>query len=69
MELINAVLIAGPLGFLIRDRRGSLGLWLGIWAVVLPIQTIVVSNDSGLDALYWVFNAGILALGPFRPFP
>ncbi len=63
MELINAVLIAGPLGFRIRDRRGSLGLWLGIWAVVFPIQTIVVSNDSGLDALYWVFNAGILALG------
>lgn len=63
MELINAVLIAGPLGFLVRSRKASLGVWVGIWAIVFPIQTVVVSNDSGLDALYWVINAAILALG------
>ena len=63
MELINAVLIAGPLGHLVRDHRRSLGLWLGIWVFVFPIQTVNVSSDSGLDALYWVVNAGILTLG------
>ena len=66
MELINALVLAGPLGWLIRDRRRSLGLWLAVWAVVLPIQTVVVarsSSDDVTDPLYVVFNAGILALG------
>ena len=65
MELINAVVLAGPLGYLMRDRRRSLGLWLVVWAVVLPIQTIVVqrASDDARDTLYVVFNAGILALG------
>ena len=65
MELINALVLAGPLGFLIRDRRRSLGVWLAVWAVVMPIQTIVVvrSSDDASDPLYPVVNAAILALG------
>ncbi|MDX6647376.1 MAG: hypothetical protein QOK40_3103 [Miltoncostaeaceae bacterium] len=63
MELINALAIAAPLGFLVRDRRLSLGAWLGIWAVVFPVQTVVVQSNDELDALYFVFNALILALG------
>ncbi len=40
-------------------------LYLALWAVVFPIQTIVVfsESDDGSDVLYWVFNALILALG------
>ena len=63
MELIAAILLAGPLGYFVR--RGLLA-YLLIWAVVFPIQTVVVYADtdpSGNDALYWVFNAVILALG------
>lgn len=65
MELIAAVLIAGPLGYLVRGRRHALLAYLGLWVVVLPIQTIVVFSESGADdnALYWVFNALILTGG------
>jgi peptidoglycan/LPS O-acetylase OafA/YrhL len=65
VELINALVLAGPLGYLVRDRRRSLGLWLAVWVVVLPIQTVVVarSSDDASDPLYVVFNAGFLALG------
>jgi hypothetical protein len=65
VELINAVLVAGPLGYLIPGRARSLWLWLGLWAVVFPIQTVVVFHESGdgSDILYWVFNALILAGG------
>jgi hypothetical protein len=63
MELIAAILLAGPLGYF--ARRGLL-LYLVVWAVIFPIQTVVVYSDSdpsGNDALYWVFNALILAFG------
>lgn len=63
MELIAAVLIAGPLGFFVSQRRRALIAYLGLWAVIFPIQCVVVSNDSGIDALYWVFNAVILVAG------
>jgi hypothetical protein len=65
MELINALVLAGPLGFLVRDRRRSLAAWLAVWVVVLPIQTVVLhrASEDSIDALYPVVNAGILALG------
>jgi hypothetical protein len=65
VELINAVLIAGPLGYLVPGRARGLWLWLALWAIVFPIQTVVVYRESsdGQDALYWVFNALILAGG------
>src|SRR5437764_3438856 len=63
MELINALLAAGPLGYLVRDRRVSLGVWLGIWAVVFPIQTVVVWGNGDGDPVYFLFNALILGLG------
>ncbi len=66
MELIAAVLLAGPLGYFAKSRKQGLILYLLLWAVIFPIQTIVVFNDtasSGDDWLYWVFNALILAGG------
>ncbi|HEY1357194.1 MAG TPA: hypothetical protein VGF21_02715 [Thermoleophilaceae bacterium] len=65
MELIAAVLIAGPVGYFAPTRRHGLLCYLGVWAVVFPIQTVVVFSASGDgdDVLYWVFNALILALG------
>jgi hypothetical protein len=64
MELILAVLIAGPVGYFTSTRRRGLVTYLALWAFVFPIQTVVVySMDDGGSALYWVFNAAILGLG------
>jgi hypothetical protein len=65
MELILAILVAGPVGYLTATRRRGIVIYLAAWAVVFPIQTLVVYSmgDSGSDALYWVFNALILTGG------
>jgi hypothetical protein len=66
MELIAAILLAGPLGYFAPTRRQALVRYLVAWAVIFPIQTVVVWTDtdpSGNDWLYFVFNAVILALG------
>jgi len=65
MELIAALLSAGPLGYLIRDRRGALVAYLVVWAIVFPIQTVVVHSENPDDivASYFVINALILGLG------
>jgi hypothetical protein len=46
MELIAALALAGPLGFLARTRRSGLVRYLLVWAVIFPIQTIVVHNET-----------------------
>ena len=63
MELIIAIVLAGPLGYL-APKRGLL-VYLAIWAVVLPMQTIVVhsENPDDINAAYPVVNALILAVG------
>jgi peptidoglycan/LPS O-acetylase OafA/YrhL len=66
MELIAAVLLAGPLGYFARTRAQGLTFYLAAWAVIFPIQTVVVfseGNGDNDDPLYWVFNALILCLG------
>ena len=65
MELIIAIVLAGPLGYLAPTRRIGLILYLLVWAVVLPIQTIVVhsENPDDINAAYPVVNALILAGG------
>jgi hypothetical protein len=64
MELVLAVLGAGPIGYFTSTRRKGLLYYLAAWAVVFPIQTVVVlGNDETGEPLYWVFNAVILAAG------
>jgi hypothetical protein len=64
MELITAALIACPAGYFTSTRKRGLLVYLALWAVVFPVQTIVVySMDDGGAALYWVFNALILCVG------
>lgn len=65
MELIAALLLAGPLGYFCRTRPQGLGLYLAVWAVILPIQTLVVhsANPDDVEPLYFVFNAVILGGG------
>jgi hypothetical protein len=64
MELILAVLGAGPIGYFTKTRKTGLITYLIAWAVVFPIQTVVVFNaGDGGDTLYWVFNALILCVG------
>lgn len=62
MELIAAVLLAAPLGWLVR--RG-LAAYLVVWALIFPIQTIVVhaENPDDIVPMYFVVNAVILAGG------
>ena len=62
MELITAVLLAGPLGYF--TRRGLL-YYLIAWAIVFPFQTVVVWSDAtdGSAWPYFAVNAGILAFG------
>jgi peptidoglycan/LPS O-acetylase OafA/YrhL len=63
VELIAAVVIAGPLGYAL-GRRG-LAVYLALWAIVFPIQTIVVHSENPDDIVvaYFVINGLILALG------
>jgi hypothetical protein len=67
MELIAAVLIAGPLGYFLptRSRARGLAVYLGVWAVIFPIQTAVVHavSPDDIEPLYFVFNAAILCAG------
>jgi hypothetical protein len=65
MELIAAILFAGPLGYFCRTRKLGLGLYLLVWAVIFPIQTIVVHSENADDigASYFVVNAAILGVG------
>lgn len=63
MELLLALLVAGPLGLLTRTRRQGLLLYLVAWAIVFPIQTISVDGEGHLDWSYFLVNAVILGLG------
>jgi hypothetical protein len=63
MELIAAIVLAGPLGFFVRSR--PLVAYLVVWAVIFPIQTVVVHSDNAADInpVYFIVNAAILVGG------
>jgi hypothetical protein len=65
MELILAVVGAGPIGYFTKTRKQGLVAYLVLWAIVFPIQTFVVHSENADDisVLYVVFNALILCLG------
>ena len=65
MELIAAMLLAGPLGYFSRARKRGLALYLIAWAVIFPIQTAVVhaNQPDDISVVYFVLNAAILGLG------
>ena len=67
MELIAAILVAGPLGYFVptRTRARGVAIYLVLWAVIFPIQTAVVhaENPDDIEPLYFIFNALILAGG------
>jgi hypothetical protein len=55
VELILAILVAGPVGYLTSTRKRGLLTYLALWAIVFPVQTVVVysTSDDGSDLL-WV---------------
>jgi hypothetical protein len=63
MELIAAIVLAGPLGYFVRSR--PLLVYLALWAVIFPVQTVVVhaENADDIEPLYFVLNAIILGAG------
>ena len=65
MELIAAILVAGPLGYFTPTRKRGLVLYLLAWGVIFPVQTLVVHHENADDigVLYFVLNAVILAGG------
>jgi len=64
VELIAAILLAGPLGYFGGPRKRGLVLYLLAWTVIFPVQTVVVfSTEGGEDFAYWVVNAVFLAVG------
>jgi hypothetical protein len=65
MELIAAILLAGPLGFFIRSRRVARASYLVASAVIFPIQTVVVHHASpdDINVSYFVINVIIVAAG------
>jgi hypothetical protein len=67
MELIAAVLVAGPLGYFVqtRTRARGIAIYLVLWTVIFPIQTAVVhaENADDIEPMYFVVNAVILAGG------
>jgi hypothetical protein len=67
MELIAAILLAGPLGYLVRTstRARGIAVYLVLWAVIFPIQTAVVhaENADDIEPMYFIVNAVILAGG------
>jgi hypothetical protein len=64
MELIAAIVLAGPLGYFARTRKQGLVLYLFAWAVIFPIQTAVVHAEkpSDIEPLYFVLNGVIFAV-------
>jgi hypothetical protein len=67
MELIAAVLVAGPLGYFVqtRTRVRGIAIYLVLWTVIFPIQTAVVhaENADDIEPMYFIVNAVILAGG------
>src|SRR3954470_2705500 len=63
MELILAILAAGPIGFFVQSYEHGLAAYLAAWAIILPVQTVVVYSEDDGGWLYWLFNALILAAG------
>ncbi len=63
MELLAAVLLAGPIGYFAPTSRSGLMAYLVLWAAILPVQTIAVRDEGSLEPSYWVINALILVLG------
>jgi hypothetical protein len=67
MELIAAVLVAGPLGYFIqtRTRVRGIAIYLALWTVIFPIQTAIVhaENADDIEPMYFIVNTVILAGG------
>jgi hypothetical protein len=64
VELIAAIVLAGPLGYFARTRKQGLVLYLVAWAVIFPIQTVVVHAEkpSDIEPLYFILNSVIFAV-------
>lgn len=62
MELLLAILVAGPLGYFVTRRRALFCL-LAAWAAVFPVQTAVVRSEGDLDWSYRPLSVVILGGG------
>ncbi|MEA2171206.1 MAG: hypothetical protein QOF76_4506 [Solirubrobacteraceae bacterium] len=63
MELILAIVAAGPIGWFAPDLATARRRYLLLWVAVFPLQTVVVILTDDIDPLYFVLNVPILLLG------
>ena len=63
MTLITAIIGGLACGYIFGLRRQAFIVWLAVWAVVLPIQTLfLVDPDNRDDWSYWPVQAVILVV-------
>jgi hypothetical protein len=61
MTLITAIIGGVVCGYSFGFRRKAVVVWLIVWAVVLPFQTLLlVGADSRGDWSYWPVQGAIL---------
>lgn len=61
MTLLTAIIGGVVCGYIFGMRRRAGIVWLAVWAVVLPIQTLLlVDPDNRGDWSYWPVQGAIL---------
>jgi asparagine N-glycosylation enzyme membrane subunit Stt3 len=64
MTVFTSLVIAFAVGYLVRDRRKALGIFIAVWLIVLTVETILVAAiTESLGAVYPFVQALILAVG------
>jgi hypothetical protein len=64
MTAFTSLVIAFAVGYLVRDRRKALGVFVALWVIVLTCETILlVAITESLDGEYPFVQALILAIG------
>jgi hypothetical protein len=64
MTVFTSLVIAFAVGYLVRDRRKAVGIFIALWLIVLTAETIwVAAIMESLDVVYPFVQAVILAVG------
>jgi hypothetical protein len=64
MTAFTSLVIAFAVGYLVRDRRKALGIFIALWIIVLIVETILLAAiTEGLGREYPFVQALILAVG------
>jgi hypothetical protein len=63
MTLITAIIGGLACGYIFGLRRQAFIVWLAVWAVVIPVQTLfLVDPENRDDVSYWPVQAAIVVI-------